>query len=170
MKWTTINDFVLFYKVAVFKTSSIFLSTLQKNPSKCTQKVMQRKRSTVHDAFLPGYSGVQKVPQRVDVIASASEHKDSEGDVKLEERLKPDRKLKKEDSDDDFIDDGEASEEEPSSEEDESPLVKKSRGRKAASTIVKKWNEWAERLISNEEGSERLGQNIQSHKIIYISF
>ena len=164
------NDFVLFDKVAVFKTSSIFVSTLQKNPGKCTEKVIQTKSSAVHDAFLPGYSGVQKVPQRVDVLASASEHNGSEGDVKLEERLKPDRKLKKEDSDDDFIDDGEASEEEPSSEEDESPLVKKSRGRKAASTIVKKWNEWAESLISNEEGSERLGQNIQSHKIIYISF
>ena len=153
--------------MAVFKTSSIFLSTLQKNPGKCTEKVIQRKSSAVHDAFLPGYSGVQKVPQRVDVVASASEDKDSEGDVKLEERLKPDRKLKKEDSDDDFIDDGEASEEEPSSEEDESPLVKKkSRGRRAASTIVKKWNEWAERLISNEEGSERLGQNIQPYNII----
>ena len=100
--------------------------------------------------------------ESVGVSASTSDPAHPEQEVKIEEKLKENRNRKEnfsnKDSDDEFIDDKEASEDEDWSEEDDSPPKKqgKARGRKTTSSIVKKWNEWAELLVTDDDGLDRL--------------
>lgn len=147
--------------MTIFQTSSTFASSLHQKARKPTDTVFVQK-SLQHDAFLPGYSGVKKVLESVGLNASTSDPAHPEQEVKIEEKLKEDRNSKtnydNKDSDDEFIDDKEASEEEDWSEEDDSPPKKqgKPRGRKTTSSIVKKWNEWAELLVTDDDVSDRL--------------
>ena len=144
----------------IFQASSAFISTLQKKAKKPTDTVFVQQ-SFQHDAFLPGYSGVKKVLESVGVSARTSNLANPEQELKIEEKLKEDRTSNEidgnKDSDEEFIDDKEASEEEDWSEEDDRPPKKqgKSRGRKATSSIVKKWNEWAELLVTDDDASHR---------------
>ena len=146
--------------MTVFQTSSSFASSLHRKASKQTDTVFVQQ-NLQHDAFLPGYSGVKKVLESVGVTGSTSDLAHQEQDVKIEEKPKEDRnskeKVDNEHSDDEFIDDKEASEEEFWSEEDDSPPKKqgKSRGRKTTSSMVKKWNEWAELLVNDDDASHR---------------
>ena len=103
--------------------------------------------------------------ESVGVIARGSEPAQTEQGVKIEEKLKEDKNSQEtfNNSDDEFIDDKEVSEEEYWSEEEEddnSPPKKKgkSRGRKSTSSFVKKWNEWAELLVTDDDEPRRLDQ------------
>ena len=149
-------------QVTIFETSISFASTLHQHASRNTKDVFGQK-SVQQDEFLPGYSsGVKRVLQSVGITASTSDPANSEQDVKIEEKPKEDRNGKKDfnsnQSGEEFIDDKEASEDEEYwNEEDDSPPPKqrKSRGRKTTSSIVKKWNEWAELLINDDDRSDR---------------
>jgi len=155
-----VQDLVRLLEVTIFQTSSTFASSLHQKARKPSDTVFVQK-SLQHDAFLPGYSGVKKVLESVGLNASTSDPAHPEQEVKIEEKLKEDRNSKtnydNKDSDDEFIDDKEASEEEDWSEEDDSPPKKqgKPRGRKTTSSIVKKWNEWAELLVTDDDVSDR---------------
>jgi len=155
-----VQDLVRLLEVTIFQTSSTFASSLHQKARKPTDTVFVQK-SLQHDAFLPGYSGVKKVLESVGLSTSTSDPAHPEQEVKIEEKLKEDRNSKTnyddKDSDDEFIDDKEASEEEDWSEEDDSPPKKqgKPRGRKTTSSIVKKWNEWAELLVTDDDVSDR---------------
>ena len=166
--------------MTILQTSSTFVSTLQ--ASRPTGKVFVQQ-SIQHDAFLPGYSGVKRVLESVGVSARSSELAQTEQGVKIEEKLKEDRNSKEnfnsrenfnnKDSDDEFIDDKEASEEEEWSEEDDdSPPKKegKSRGRKSTSSLVKKWNEWAELLVTDDDESDRLVHQWMNFFAVHIPF
>ena len=148
-------------QVTIFQTSSSFASSLHPKATKQTDKVFEQQ-NLQHDAFLPGYSGVKRVLESVGVPGTTSDLAHQEEKVKIEEKLKVDRNTKEnvdnKYSDDEFIDDKEASEEEFWSEEDDSPPKKqgKSRGRKKTSSMVKKWNEWAELLVADDDRSDRL--------------